>query len=507
MHTHKSDPLRLCVYFFLCSILLFCLQSCGPKGAEFGKSISSATGNKIYKNLDAQEFSKRFQEVLKSTSGLRNPKFMQSFYASHNYEPLLCEKFLANDALATSIQTLSGASSHGIDPKIFHIDALRAKLENVTTKEKIQNVDDAYQALIELEISAASSLTDYSNAMQFGLVSPRRIFAQYYTPVKRPDSINFKKVFETTDLKSFLDSVQPKSKSYLALQSALSAELSGKHGKDTERARTLMVNLERLRWSNRPNEDKYVWVNIPGFFLQVIEKNHVDMEMKVCVGEGRDLTKQADLTEYDENDLNKDRPFSRETPQLKSLIHSVQVNPVWNIPQSIANKEITKYAAADRYYLSNNNIDVYYKGKLVDNPETINWSGGAAGYAFKQRPGDDNSLGKIKFLFDNQSSVYLHDTPAKAAFAKANRAISHGCVRVEQPQQLAHALFGDGQKYERIKTGMASADPKAEDIALPNKVPVYLDYLTSWADEDGKIHFAKDVYGLDAVLFTYLNKV
>ncbi|WP_443947578.1 L,D-transpeptidase family protein [Pedobacter sp. AW1-32] len=432
---------------------------------------------------------------------------MQEFYASHNFEPLLCDKFLADDALAGSIQTLSGASSHGIDPKIFHIDALKAKLETVTSREKIKNVDDAYQALIELEISAASSLTDYSNAMQFGLVSPRRIFAQYYTPVKRPDSISFRKVFETTDLKNFLDSVQPKAKSYLALQAALNAELKGAQGKDGERARTLMVNLERLRWSNRPEDDKYVWVNIPGFFLQVIEKNRVALQMKVCVGEGRDLSKQTELTEYDENDLNKDRPFNRETPQLKSLIHSVQVNPVWNIPQSIANKEITKYAAADRYYLSNNNIDVYHDGKLVDNPETINWSDGAGGYSFKQRPGDDNSLGKIKFLFDNQSSVYLHDTPAKAAFSKTNRAVSHGCVRVEQPQELAHILFGDGEKFNRIKTGMASKNPKAEDIVLPNKTPVYLDYMTAWLGEDEKIQFVKDVYGLDAVLFTYLNKV
>jgi murein L,D-transpeptidase YcbB/YkuD len=190
------------------------------------------------------------------------------------------------------------------------------------------------------------------------------------------------------------------------------------------------------------------------------------------------------------------------------MIHSVQVNPVWNIPESIATNEITKYAAKDRYYLANNNIDVYKDGQLVQDPELIDWSAGTPGktYAFKQRPGDDNSLGKIKFLFNNESSVYLHDTPAQAAFKLENRAVSHGCVRVEKPLELARALFGEGNKFEQIKKDMQSENPEARDIALPNKIPVYLTYFTAWADDNDQIQFRKDVYGLDVVLYSYMEK-
>ncbi len=316
-------------------------------------------------------------------------------------------------------------------------------------------------------------------------------------------------VFQTPDIKQFLDSIQPKEKQYVALQKALSDKmvLPGTTAEETQRV--LKVNLERLRWKNLPTEDKYVWVNIPDFRLDVMEGGKSVLNMKVCVGEGRNKNNTDNLVEYDENDLKKDRPFTRETPQLKSMIHSVQVNPVWNIPESIATNEISKLAAKDPYYLSNNNIDVFENGQIVENPETIDWSAGDVGkkYAFKQRPGDDNSLGKIKFLFNNESSVYLHDTPSQAPFGWEMRAVSHGCVRLEKPLELAQALFGEGSKFDQIKAGMASANPVATDISLPKQVPVYLTYFTCWADQAGQIQFRKDVYGLDIVLFTYLQRL
>jgi len=127
---------------------------------------------------------------------------------------------------------------------------------------------------------------------------------------------------------------------------------------------------------------------------------------------------------------------------------------------------------------------------------------------FKQRPGDDNSLGKIKFLFKNDVAVYLHDTPAKAAFDKKVRSVSHGCVRVEKPLELAQALFGNSKQYEVIKTEMAKTEnQEAKDIALPTQIPVYLTYFTSWSDANGTLQFRNDIYGLDVVLYSYLQKL
>jgi murein L,D-transpeptidase YcbB/YkuD len=274
-----------------------------------------------------------------------------------------------------------------------------------------------------------------------------------------------------------------------------------------ETERTLAVNLERLRWKNKPTGNgKYVIVNIPDYRLDVMENGRSVLNMKVCVGEGRNVDDTDKLTEYDESD-KVDRPFSRETPQLNSMIHSVQVNPVWNIPESIATKEIMKIAARDPYYLENEGIDVYQGGNKVDDPETIDWATVSGDeYSFKQRPGDANALGKIKFLFNNSSSVYLHDTPAKLAFNKEVRAVSHGCVRVEKPQELALALFGPGEKYDRIVRNMEANNTEPTDIGLPNKTPVYLTYITCW-DENGRLQFRNDVYGLDIVLYAHMNKM
>ncbi|HVV55690.1 MAG TPA: L,D-transpeptidase family protein, partial [Mucilaginibacter sp.] len=232
------------------------------------------------------------------------------------------------------------------------------------------------------------------------------------------------------------------------------------------------------------------------------------LDMKVCVGQGRNQDYKNNLVNYNDT-CRIDKPNPHETPLLSSIIHSVQVNPVWNIPQSIATKEIIVEAAKDPFYLSNKDINVYKDGKLIEDPETIDWSKITkenCPYEFKQAPGALNALGKIKFLFDNKSSVYLHDTPVKDAFWYKVRAVSHGCVRLEKPLDLAHTLFKDTVKYNLIAKDMQETDPESQDIGLRPKVPVYITYVTCWEDEKGKLQFRQDVYGLDIVLYDHLKK-
>ncbi|HJP63157.1 MAG TPA: L,D-transpeptidase family protein, partial [Mucilaginibacter sp.] len=116
------------------------------------------------------------------------------------------------------------------------------------------------------------------------------------------------------------------------------------------------------------------------------------------------------------------------------------------------------------------------------------------------------SLGRLKFLFKNKRSVYLHDTPVKNAFEQPVRAVSHGCVRVEKPLELARALFGDGPRYELVQKDYAADKPEPTDIALPVGVPVYITYVTCWADRNGVIQYRRDVYGLDIVLYAAMEK-
>lgn len=497
-------------FLFGLFILLFTLQSCKKSHSDIGQVVFKETRNKVFKDIETDRFIDEFKTVFaKEKQKYKNPKFLQAFYEANDFEPVILMKNLPKKTLKEAAEVLANSNEHGLNPELFESSKLNELITKAYDKKAVKDVDSAYALLVELELTAANSLTNYSNAIQFGLISPRKIYARYYTATKRPDSASFLSVFQTADVKKFLDSIQPKDKQYLALQQALKDHVTipGSSAEETERI--FKVNLERLRWKNKPTEDKYVWVNIPDFTLDVISNGKSVLNMKVCVGEGRNKDNKDRLREYDENDLKKDRPFSRETPQLRSMIHSVQVNPVWNIPESIATNEISKYAAQDPYYLSSNNIDVFLNGQLVEDPETIDWNDKSVGktYTFKQRPGEENSLGKIKFLFNNESSVYLHDTPAKLAFNQQMRAISHGCVRLEKPFELARELFGDGSKLNQIKSGMESKNPIATNISLPKQIPVYLVYMTCWADETGKLQYRKDVYGLDIVLYTYLQRM
>ncbi|SFG89691.1 L,D-transpeptidase family protein [Pedobacter insulae] len=506
---HQIKTLKVVLFFSVC-LTLFILPSCKKSHSDIGQIVFKETRNKVFKDIETDVFIERFKETFNQQKNkYKNPKFLAALYETNDFEPILLMRDLPNQKLKNAAEVISDAHAHGLNPETFKAARFNELMTKIYDKKAVKSVDEAYQILIDLELTAANSITNYSNAIQFGLVSPRRIYAQYYTETKRPDSASFISVFETKDLNLFLDSIQPQSKEYLSLQKALkdNVQVPGMNKEESERI--LIVNLERLRWKNAPTEKKYVWVNIPDFRLDVIENGKSSLNMKVCVGEGRNQNYTDKLVEYDENDLKKDRPFNRETPQLKSLIHSVQVNPVWNIPESIATNEITKFAAADPYYLSNHNIDVFLDGELIEDTETIDWSAANAGktYTFKQRPGADNALGKIKFLFNNQSSVYLHDTPSKNAFKQHMRAVSHGCVRVEQPLALATALFGEGNKLEKIKAGMEGKRADAEDIGLTDKVPVYLTYFTCWVDDQGVLQFRKDVYGLDIVLYTYLQRM
>jgi murein L,D-transpeptidase YcbB/YkuD len=340
---------------------------------------------------------------------------------------------------------------------------------------------------------------------KYGVVNPKYIYRRYFTATKQADSSSISQTLNATDLKMYLDSIQSKDPQYIALQKAYvnNTVLPGLSAEESRRV--LLLNLERLRWKNKPTENKYVIVNIPDFHLDVIDSGRSVLGMKVCVGKGRNSDYKKTLMNYVDTD-KVDKPV-HETPLLNSLIYEAEVNPVWNIPESIANKEIIVQAANDPYYLSNKNINVYKNGKKVDDVESIDWSSvDKSDYSFQQQPGADNSLGKIKFLFKNKSSVYLHDTPAQLPFAQSMRAVSHGCVRLQKPLDFAHELFGDGPKYTLIAQDMATAKPDPTEISLHKKVPVYITYITCWADSTGTLQYRKDVYGQDIILYANLIK-
>ncbi len=494
---------------FLFVLTILALSGCRKKELDLGRMLTKETGNPRFKEMDEVILSTHIRKKLEGGKSWKHPRFMKATYASGGYRPLLLGQFLKNEDLREAVALVGQAEQHGLDPEMFAWREATEQLDLLYDVSKVKTLSQAYERVAEAELLIAHTLTTYQLALQFGVINPKRVYAHYYMDTQRPDSLDFRKIYETRSVHRYLDSIAPRDRMYLKVQEMLAKGIALQGYDQEESRRMFIVHLERMRWRNQPKEASFVWVNIPEMMLDVMVHGKSLVRMKVAVGEGRSLKKTDKLRFYDEDDLRKDRPFSRETPQLNSRIESVQVNPVWNIPQSIAGNEIVKLAAQDRYYLSNKGIEVYEKGKLIEDPETIDWANLASvkDFHFKQKPGDANALGKIKFLFPNQSSVYLHDTPEKGVFQKEGRAVSHGCVRVENPLELARALFGPGEKLKEIQTEMNSKKAQAKDLRLPKPYPVYLVYLTCAMDAQGNVRGHRDVYGLDVVLYSHLQQL
>ncbi|WP_374949458.1 L,D-transpeptidase family protein [Mucilaginibacter sp.] len=503
--TFKRSLVPILITLF--SVFTLTFQSCKKSRSDMGKVLYQKTKNKVFKDVTPEGLAEVFKKVLADEkSKMDNPKLITAYYEQNNYDPAFVMDHIFNGDVDLTANYFEKAGEHGLDPKMFKAAQIKALVDKFQDKKGIKTLDEAYHDIAELEILTANSLINYSNALQYGILSPRKIYQRYYTETKRPDSLGMSRIFTISNMRAYLDSIQPKNPQYLALQKALLAGGTAKGMTKEETTRYLVVNMERLRWKNKPTQPEYVIVNIPDYRLDVMQNGKSILNMKVVVGEGRNIDNNISLVDYDESD-KVDRPFTRETPQLNSVIHSVQVNPVWNIPQSIASKEIMVEAAKDPYYLDNKNIDVYQNGKKVEDPETIDWASAPKDkYEFKQRPGDDNALGKIKFLFNNKSSVYLHDTPAKSGFSQNMRALSHGCVRLGDPDALAKVVFGEGPTYDKISKAMTEDNPDPTTIAVPKKMPVYITYVTCWADETNTLQYRPDVYGLDVVLYQHLQR-
>ena len=247
-----------------------------------------------------------------------------------------------------------------------------------------------------------------------------------------------------------------------------------------QRIRQMELNMERLRWILGNLEERFIIVNIADFQLNVIEKDKPVLSMKVVVG----------------------KPYLS-TPIFTAKMTYVVINPSWNIPKSIARKEILAKIAKNPHYLADQNIDVVEdsgpRERRID-PQTIDWSrmtGNVSQYRFRQKPGPQNALGQLKFMLPNGFDVYLHDTPAKRLFSENVRTFSHGCIRIEKPIELAEYMLRDDPRWTR-DTLIAAMDKGTEQfVQIPHPLNVHLLYLTAWVDEGDALQFRNDIYGRD----------
>lgn len=248
------------------------------------------------------------------------------------------------------------------------------------------------------------------------------------------------------------------------------------------RLQQVAINLNRWRWMPDDLGARHIFVNIPSYSLAVREAGRTVLSMRVIVG-------QADGRHH--------------TPIFSAMMTSVVFSPYWNIPDTIADGEIAPAVARDPAYLARQNIDVLRvtggRMELVD-PSTVNWDDpqSVKHLVFRQRPGAANALGHVKFLLPNPFNVYLHDTPADHLFARPGRALSHGCVRLEQPEALARYVLRDQPEWGDAQIAEAMHAGIERTVKLKQPLPVHTAYFTAWVDEHGVLHFFRDVYRYDA---------
>jgi L,D-transpeptidase YcbB len=225
-------------------------------------------------------------------------------------------------------------------------------------------------------------------------------------------------------------------------------------------------------------EKEYLLINIPEFKLHIYENDKEVWETNVVVGQA-----------------------ARRTSIFKGNMSQIILNPYWGVPNSIGNTEILAHLKKNPNYLAQNNIEVFSGDKEV-NAKDINWKKytNNVPYNFRQKPGEDNALGKMKFMFPNNYHIYLHDTPSKHLFESTNRAFSHGCIRVENPLKLANYLLRNNPEWNPQKVNETLQTDKQMGIRLNPTVPVYIAYFTAWVDVNGQMNFRKDLYHLDEQL-------
>lgn len=255
-----------------------------------------------------------------------------------------------------------------------------------------------------------------------------------------------------------------------AYQNRLGLQPDGAVGKGTlselntplqERIKQILINLERVRWMPAENDSSnYIMVNIPEYKLHVYENNQLQFDMNVIVGKE-----------------------GKSTVIFTGNIKYVVFSPYWNVPSSIVKEEIVPAMKKDPNYLEKKNMEI---------------TGNSNGLpVVRQKPGGDNALGNVKFLFPNSFDIYLHDTPNRSLFSQTQRNFSHGCIRIQDPKKMALYLLQNQAAYTPEKVDSLMHLDKEKWVTLEDPERVFIGYFTAWVDADGKLNFRKDIYGHD----------
>ena len=466
-----------------------------------------------------------FQEELerlckKNTGNYTVNKFIHRHYENGGV-PVWVDKWGGDSRADTLVAILESESAEmGFRPSVFHIADIKTDLDRVRTLN-FGSDNDVTSVLARLEYNLNSAFLTYAAGQRYGFVNPIVVLNRY--DVREADStgrhVVYRRLFDvdiesptdsffhdamahvaTDGLGSFLRQAEPTTELYSRLRQML-------HNTNEGQRQKILVNMERCRWRDNLNlqaYQKYVVVNVPAFHLWAVGPDSV-MDMRVACG-----------------------AVKTKTPLLSSLISYMQVNPEWMIPMSIINNDVARhggdsgYFSRHRYYIADRKT-----GKHIS-PTSVSAAMLRSGnYRVVQEGGAGNSLGRIVFRFPNNFSVYLHDTSSPGVFQRDDRAVSHGCVRVQRPFDLAVFMMeADSDEWLldklRISMGMRPETDRGRDyldqlppsvktpqlvrsIRVSPRVPIIITYYTIFLTPDDSLRHYPDVYGYDNVISEMLK--
>ena len=461
----------------------------------------------------------------------------RQLYTLRQFEPAWSNADGISASADSALKVLENASAEGLNPQDFGVDELRAMRESFKTAKPPNETPRPSQDEFELRLSY--SLMRYVSQLCFGRINPADVLPEWPKPEKTCEVVQIvQDALASNGVENLAEHLSPKLQEYAALKAALSryreiaaqggwqslstpttkkpsaafvsmlqARLAitadpdlkafqtrhglkpdGRIGPKTidalnvpvdQRIAQIEINLDRMRWIADRFEPQHIRVNIPGFELTVHDADQVPLQMRAIVGSQENAT-----------------------PILDGVMEYLVFSPYWNIPLSIATKELLPKIQGNRKYLERENIEVVRgsgaKAEVID-PSKINWhkESELSVYQLRQKPGTMNALGLVKFIFPNSYNIYLHDTPSGNLFDRLTRTLSHGCIRVEHPKELATYLLRDQPEWtpEAIDEAMHAGMEKRAN--LKTRIPVHLFYWTAWVDTDGNAQFREDVYGYD----------
>jgi L,D-transpeptidase YcbB len=240
----------------------------------------------------------------------------------------------------------------------------------------------------------------------------------------------------------------------------------------------IRVNLERVRWVIAGEVDSFVLVNLPAFKVYVIREHKNVWEGRTMIG------KQA-----------------RQTPAFRADMRYVVFNPDWTVPPTILAKDVLEGMRKGENTIARKNLTIIDRQGHVVPPDSIDWTTVQPRnfpYTLRQPPGEDNALGRVKFIFPNEHSIFLHDTPHREGFSSDLRTFSSGCIRLERPLELAASLLADQPEWTPARIDAVVASGKSQTVFLKQPLPVMIVYWTVSVGSSGDLHFARDVYDRDA---------